>query len=137
MPGDVSETLAEEIQRATFKDEAPSILPVSALYIGAHTGPTGNDGETNEVDAADYARLETSPSDWTVTIGTGEVIVENDVEVQFKSADSNWGTVEEVSAWDTESGGNCLWVKGAIDPTTIEENDRLSFEPGNIAFTLG
>lgn len=131
----LSNTLETEVQEAVFNGAALSVLPPSTLYLAAHTGGTGEDGGINEVSASDYSRLEVVHSSWDVT-GNNPAQAENNIQFEFDTAQNNWGTIEELSLWDSLTGGNCLWVHGNITNTTISTNDRLIIEANAATFTL-
>lgn len=135
--GDLGADLEEEVQHAWFKGETLSFLPVSNVYIAAHTGPPGDDGTDNEVDASDYSRAETDPDDWDVLSGNNPTVVENGAEIQFSTADSDWGEVSWLSFWSEESGGSHGWNLELDEPSEIGNNQRLIFEEGELEFSLG
>lgn len=116
----------------TAFDAAPS-----NVYIGLHTGDPGDDASANEVSAADYSRLQTSPSDWTVS-GGAPTHVENANELQFPVAQNNWGTISHVSLWtsDVGGGGNPLWEGDLDQSRTVETDDRLVFPAGDFDVDL-
>ena len=106
------------------------------IYVGLHTGVPGNDAGSNEVDAGDYERLETSSADWDVLSGDGPTVVENSNELEFSDADNNWGDISHASLWDAQSDGNPLWQGELNDTRTIDEGDRLVFPSGDFEASL-
>lgn len=110
--------------------------PPSNIYVGLHTGDPTNSGDQNEVSAADYSRLSTSPSDWTVLSGDGPTTFENANEVLFPAAQNNWGTISYVTLWDSETGGNCIGKYAVGTPKSIETNDEARFPANDLTFNI-
>lgn len=132
---DLTQQLETEVQEAIFENTSPTIQPIANVYVAAHTGDPGSDGSANEVSAADYSRLQTSPSDWTVS-GNEPTTVENANELEFATAQNSWGTITWLSFWDASSGGDCVWVLQLNSSVTIDANDRLIFEANDLTFDL-
>lgn len=106
--------------------------------LSAHTGDPGATGSNNEVGAADYERANVS-GDWQQA-GNQPVTIDNANEIQFATAENDWGTIEYVVAWDatgSEMGKHELVDDtGTADPVTINEGDRLIFETNDIGFEI-
>lgn len=116
-------------QGVTF-DPAPS-----NVYLALHTQDPTNDATVGEVSATDYARLETSPSDWTVS-GSGPTNVTNAVELKFPSAKNSWGDISHISVWDALTGGNALWKGSLASTKTIATDDRFVLQAGDFNANL-
>jgi hypothetical protein len=110
--------------------------PPSTIYVGRHTGAPTNSGDQNEVSAADYSRLSTSPSDWTVLSGDGPTTFENANELLFPAAQNNWGTVSYVTLWDSETGGNAIGKYQVDSAKAIDTNDEARFPANDLTFNI-
>lgn len=107
----------------------------SNLYLALHNGDPGNDGTSNELGAGDYSRASTGSGDWT-TSGSGPTEAENNSEITFGEATSDWGTVSHVSIYDAQTGGNPLW-QGQLDSSkSVQTGDELIFRSNDIHIEL-
>lgn len=93
--------------------------PPKTIYVGIFD-------KTAEVSAAEYARQEitfTSPS---------ASVIENDTEIRFPIAQSEWGSIESGGLFDAKTGGTRL-----DDDTTnktvrvIRDTDQFVIPKGN------
>lgn len=105
--------------------------PPSNIYVALHTADPTNDASQGEVDAADYERLETGTGDWQMT-GEGPTNVTNPNELQFPTAQNNWGSVSHLSLWTAQTGGNPLWQGAATNTKQIDADDRYVLEAGEV-----
>lgn len=123
----IATDLEQEVLKAVFEGEV-SFLPVDNVYVALHTEDPGNDADAGEVDADDYEREQTDPSIWEVDEESGGPSdVTNVDEVRFTTAESDWGEITHVSAWDSETDGNALFQGELNEPRNIEEGDRFVF----------
>lgn len=134
---DFTATTEDGVGDALFNNS--SFSGQTELYVGAHTSDPGNapDGST-EVSAADYARVQTAPADWS-TSGNGPSTATNDVDIEFAEAQNNWGTISFITVWDSTVGttGEAAYTKYSIpSPKTIETGDILRLPSGQITFDI-
>lgn len=110
--------------------------PPSELYVALHTGDPGNDGDANEVDGAGYDRVQTDLSDWNVS-GSGPTEAVNQVDIEFPTADEDWGVIEHTSIWaGPDDTDEVLW-QGELDSTAeITDGDTFIFEDGDFEARL-
>ena len=121
-----------------FKNTSIFTSP-SNVYISLHTADEGdNPDETNEVSAADYSRVSTAPTDWTVDANDGPSTVENANVISFGDPTNNWGTITHVAVWDASTGGNPLTATFALNSskTVDADTDEFTFEAGDLSFEL-
>lgn len=106
------------------------------LYVALHTSDPGEtpDGST-EVSAGDYSRVSTTTgTDWDTP--TNDVF-ENNGEITFGVATSDWGTVSHVSLWDgSGTGDNCLAAFALDTSKSINTDDEARFADGDLSFTI-
>lgn len=127
---DLATYLEESVIDWVF-DEAAMDSPPTDLYLAAHTGPPGNDGEGNEVEMADYDRAETGPGEWDRIAGNGPTEAENNVDIQFGVAQNDWGNITHVSLWTTPDGtGECLFQTQMDEAVPINEGDEFIVRAG-------
>ena len=103
--------------------------PPNTLYIALHTGDPTNDGDENEVSASDYERIPVSESDFT-TSGSNPRRATNDVDIVSEEAESNWGTIDHISIWDSSDGGRCFYVGETEEAQTIPAGDEFYIPEG-------
>ena len=133
--GDLDSQLERELLKALFKNVDPATLPVANVHLGVHTGAPGDDGSQNEVAETDYSRAETAPADWTLLDPTDPSTIELAAETQFDTAESTWGEITAVSAWDGPVGSaQHLTNFQPSNTQQIDPNDRLILEPGELSF---
>jgi hypothetical protein len=128
LEGEIAEWMVKDTQMPT---------PSANIYVGLHTSDPGNtpDGST-EVSAADYGRLSTAPSDWSVLAGDGPTTFENATELLFPAAQNNWGTISHVVLWDSSSGGNAIATYDVSTPKAIDTNDEARFPANDLSFDI-
>lgn len=134
---DFTDDTEDAIGDALFNDT--DFPGVTTLYVGAHTADPGNnpDGST-EVGAADYDRVQTSPSEWS-TSGNAPRTATNDNDVEFAEAENDWGTITHIVVWDNEQGatGETPYTTYALDSSVeINAGDILRFPAGDITFDI-
>lgn len=98
--------------------------PVTAttLYVSLHTDDPGETG-TNEVTASEYVR---QPVARSVTAWNGPVDAPGGGRqctsvgsVTWPNPTTNWGTITHIGMWDSQAGGNLLWVYQLPSPVTV------------------
>lgn len=71
-------------------------------YLALHTGANGGAGAANEIVGNGYARQ-------SVTLSRASNVVSNSSLVTFGPCTGTaWGTVTDVTTWDSLTGGRCL-----------------------------
>lgn len=123
-----------EIAEWLFKN---TDMPASStnVYVSLHTADEGeNPDGSNEVDAADYDRAETSPTDWTVGSSDGPTTVDNANDISFGDPQNNWGTITHFAIWDASTDGNPLikTVQLNSSKTVDADTDELLFAAGDL-----
>lgn len=111
--------------KATFSQPTLYLAVSTADPTDAGTGaaePVGNA----------YARIATSPTDWT---RTGSVM-ENATLLGFPEATGSWGTLTHFAMYDAPTGGNMIAHAALGTPKAITTSETLRFPIGNITFTL-
>jgi len=105
--------------------------PPDHIYVGFSTTDPGDDGaDLSEPAGNGYERIETSPSDWSVsTVG----ITENLTDITFPQPTGDWGIISYVVLFNADSGGNLLGSAPVVSPRTIDET---STPPNFVAGTL-
>jgi len=109
----------------------------TTFYFGLHTTAPNTAGAGGvEVTGTGYAREAKTPD--TDFSRTGQ-IVENDNDIDFGTAGSNWapaGTpVVAYTVWDASSGGNLVFVKTLVAPRIIMSGDPVKFPAGALQIT--
>lgn len=132
---DFTDQTETEIGDALFGDT--DFTAVTDLYVAAHTSDPGNNPDgTTEVDAGEYDRVSTAPGDWSLN-GNAPRTAENDVDVEFPEATSDWGTISHLTVWDTSDDTGDAYTKYALDSSVdINDGDILRFPTGDITFDI-
>ncbi len=106
----------------------------TTVYLALFTSATADDGTGTEVSGGAYARQ-------AVTFGaptdvSGAKQVANSSAVTFPIATANWGTISHGALYDAASGGNMLLQAALSVSRTINTNDQLKYEIGDVKFQL-
>lgn len=117
----------------------------TAVYVALHTGDPNADGTAttepgseNEVTATDYERVDvpTSSANWPVnTTDQQQTVIENDVDISFGIAESNWGTITYFSLWtgdQSNADAIPLLTSNVASSQEITENDQVRFPSGSL-----
>ena len=134
------------IQQATDATAFGGFGAPPTLFLAAHNGgsPPADDGtgfaEPSTV-GTNYARVDLSASGFgsAASAGAGTNTIANDALIQFNQASAAWGDITHVAIVDssTVGGGNILFTAqlsgGSV---TIDANDRLAFQIGDLQFSL-
>lgn len=108
-----------------------------ALYLALFTASPGDGGAaTAEVTSTDYDREDLGDVNdkWEVAGATTDREINTNAEVAFAKATEVWGTISHLALClaVTEATAD-LKIWGALTTAkTIEANDQLIFDPGNI-----
>lgn len=108
---------------------APATVYV-ALY---NTTPTRSAPGVEPTDAA-YARKPITLA--AATESSGKSTVSNTAEITFAAATQNWGTITHFGIVDALTGGNVLFADAVGTPKTIETDDQLKIQVGELKATL-
>ena len=102
----------------------------STVYIALYTSdPTDADVGT-EVSGGGYARQ-------PVTFGApSNGIVSNSAKVEFPVATALWGTITHIGIRDALTGGNLLYYGPLTAARTVDVDNQLIFNVGQITVTL-
>ena len=110
-------------------------MPAShgSVWIAAHTGDPGNNATQNEVSTSDYSRVEVAVSSFDATARTRT----NNTAIEFAQATNDWGTITYLSVWDGSADtDNGLWYDALSSSVTINANDTLRIDAGDLTATL-
>lgn len=109
------------------------------VYIALHDADPTESGDANELDAStlSYERQSVSTSGGFTRSGSTS---ENANEIGFGTAAENWGTVTHFSIWDgpgsTADGDNPLYAAALDTQKTVEQNDEVRFNAGDLQITM-
>ena len=130
---------SEEQYHGHFFDGDDLTGPAS-IDIALHTGDPGDDGNANEVQAADYSRITTALTDWESS-GNQPRTSTNVEDFQSDEAESNWGTLTHFTL--RADDGTAFYVGRFEDETgepvteTINEGEVVEILAGEIDAVLG
>ncbi len=100
----------------------------SGAYVEFAPDPAGSD--YLEPDEGEYARI--SKTNDSTEFSRSGLTVDNDNEWTWAKAQSDWGMVTHVLAFDASTGGNLLWVHDGISPNEITTNDTPTVAAGDL-----
>ena len=105
------------------------------IWVGLSTAdPLDDESGLAEPSGNNYARVETSGSDWDAASGGATA---NAAAITFPAASGSWGTISHFALFDASSGGNML-AHGALDSSEAVTTDQIPrFSAGEIDVTLG
>lgn len=106
------------------------------IYVALFTAAPSDAGGGTEVSGDGYARQAVATgasSEWTAASG-GET--ENDGEIAFPEAESNWGEVTHVGLFDASTSGNLLFHGALAANKTINSGDIFRFNAGDLSVAL-
>jgi hypothetical protein len=106
----------------------------ATIFVGLSTSNPGEDGAgLNEPSGNNYARLETTASDWS-SASNGSLA--NADMIDFNQATGNWGTVTHFALFDAASGGHLVAYGTLETPKAIGSSDTVRFDPGDLVVSL-
>ena len=95
-------TLVGEELALDYMFDVTAVTRPTSWYAALHVGANGGAGAANEVVGDGYARQ-------AVTFSrTGNVMSNTAVLTFGPDVTANWGTVTDVTIWDSLTGGRCL-----------------------------
>jgi len=112
-----------------------------ALYLALFTAPPGDAGAvTDEVTSTDYEREDLGDANdkWEAAGNTTNREINTNALVEFTKATENWGTISHLAlcAAGTKSVEDLKIWGQLTNSKSIEANDQLTFESGNITVTV-
>lgn len=129
---DLTDYFEDAIMNWCFQNTAMPSTPTS-VDIHLHTAdPTESPDGSTEVSATDYSPYNesTTGTAWNSDTSGSSHQVSNANELNFGVAQNNWGDISHFSVSDTN--GNYLW-KSALDSTkTVNTDDEVRFQAGNL-----
>lgn len=135
---DLTNYLEDQVVRWISQNEDMPVSP-SNIYISLHTSDEGESPDGSfEVDASDYSRIQTSPSDWSVESANGATRFTNATVLSFGDPTSNWGEVTHVGVWDGSSDTDNPLLFGPLPSSQNinEDQDEVRYEEGDFNFDL-
>jgi len=115
-----------------------TVWPVTTttLYLSLHTNDPGETG-ANEVTASDYARqpIARSTTAWNAPadVPSGGRERTNQPAVTWPNPTANWGTITHIGLWDSQTGGQLLWVYQLPSPVTVTAGGNpFAIMPGQL-----
>lgn len=106
----------------------------ATVYLALFTTATADDGTGTEVSGGSYARQ-------AVTFGapsqvSGAAQISNSADVTYPVATANWGTITHAAVCDAAEGGHFLYHGALTTPRTLNTNDQMKFETGDLKISL-
>lgn len=102
----------------------------TTVYVGLFTTDPTDAGSGTEVSGGSYARQPLS-----VTTASGGIVTSS-ADVTFPQATANWGTVTHIGLLDALTSGNLLMHTALTTSKTIETDDIIKINSGNLTVTL-
>jgi len=108
--------------------------PPPTVYAGLSTADPSEDGSSLSEPAGNgYARVQTSPSDWSLA-GSGQL--DNTTVIAFDAATGDWGTITHFALFDAASAGNMLAYGALTQAKSIASGDTARFTAGELNISL-
>lgn len=118
----------------------------STLYVGLHTGSSGDAGAT-EVTGGSYVRSEVTCSllNWAGTQGANTTVASsgtsgttsNNNAINFVDPTGDWGTITHFGIYDAVIGGNLLVWGAMTTPRVVANGDSApTFPVGQLQIQL-
>lgn len=104
------------------------------VHVALSTCDPGDDGAgLSEPAGNGYARVQTTPTDWTAADGG---LIENATAITFGPATGNWGTVTHFALFDAPSGGHLLAHGVLTQARAIAAGQSPEIAPGELDVRL-
>lgn len=129
---DLSDYLETALLNAVLRNT--TYTSPATVYLALFTSPTTDAGGGTEVSGGSYARQSvafSAPAD-----SSGSMQCSNSADVTFPIATANWGTVTHAALCDASSGGHYLWHGALSVSRTVNTNDQIKFEAGDLKSQL-
>lgn len=107
-----------------------SYTPVT-IFVGLFNAPPTKTGGGSEVAAGGYSRV-ALPAMTTAVGG----VCETTAEVAFPRSVEDWGTIESIGLFDSNSGGNLMMFAAPVTAFNISAGTILRFPAGEITVQL-
>jgi len=110
--------------------------PPATIYVALATNATTPDveaGTFTECTGSAYVRQGITGTDWA-TAASGAVSTSTNIE--FPTAQGDWGVITHVALMDNSSGGNALVIQQLASPKTVETGDTFVINSGNLTLSL-
>lgn len=104
---------------------------LTGRFISLHTGDPGNTG-ASEVAGVSYVRQAATFSQ----SGGNPTLADNDADIEYPVATTNWGTVSHFGVWSASSGGTFYGGWALSANRTINTDDVARFLAGVLVATL-
>jgi len=102
----------------------------ATIYLALFTTNPNEDATGTEVTGGSYTRK-------AITFGPAtDGSASNSADVLFSIATANWGTVTHIGIFDALTAGNMLYYGALSMSKTIQTNDQLKVNTGDITVTL-
>lgn len=99
-------------------------------YVALHAGANGGQGASNELSGNGYARQ-------AVTFTVSGNVASNSGSISFgPNTTTNWGSVTDVTVWDSVTSGTCLSVGTAAASVTYNVGDTATIATSALSITL-
>src|SRR5690554_6039558 len=102
--------------------------PIS-VYMSLHTENPDEDGSGTELSGNGYSRQAIT----FAAASNGEIA--NSAAVEFTASGGNWDEATHYGIYDASTSGNLLFYGELSSPKTVEDNDTLTFDIGDITVT--
>ena len=110
--------------------DATAVTRPTTWYIALHTGANGGAGATNEIVGNGYARQ-------SVTFTRSSNVMSNSTACTFgPNTGTAWGTVTDITIWDSLTSGRCLAQGTATSSVTYAVGDSATIAIGAETITL-
>lgn len=102
----------------------------ATVYLALYTSDPEDDDGGTEVAGGSYARQSVAFA------APADGVTSNSAQISFPVATADWGVITHVGIRDAAAAGNLLYHGQLDTPRTIEEDDQLVFDAGEIEVTL-
>lgn len=103
--------------------------PPTTVYMSLHTENPDEDGSGTELSGNGYSRQAIT----FAAASNGEIA--NSAAVEFTASGGNWDEATHYGIYDASTSGNLLFYGELSSPKTVEDNDTLTFDIGDITVT--
>ena len=106
--------------------------PPPTYYVGLSSTQVNEDGSgVTEPSSGGYARVAIPNTTVGFTFSGGQIT--NGTQIAFPTATASWGQQVEIEFFDQSSGGT-VKMRGSLSPVqTIDTNQRIYFDPGDLS----
>lgn len=122
-----------------FVDNLPWVEVGDPHWMGLCTDQPEEDGSDNyEVSGGDYARVQSTSSDWSMASidGNGVTYINNTAEITFPEATADWGIVTHFAIFSAAVAGLFLLWGVLEEPYDIVTGSIPRFDIGVVKITM-